>query len=133
MRLTVGIKIGGGFFLVTLMLIIAGGIGFNGALKLGGAVDYFAKQAWSSGTAASQFTSSIQKQATILEKMSAGVTPLADEEINALALANKQAENAIEQITVAGIVTPAETDNLRSLYSKYQSFQKQLIHEHSNY
>jgi methyl-accepting chemotaxis protein len=133
MRLTVGIKIGGGFFLVTLMLIIAGGIGFNGALKLGGAVDYFAKQAWSSGTAASQFTSSIQKQATILEKMSAGVTPLADKEINALALANKQAENAIEQITVAGIVTPAETDNLRSLYSKYQSFQKQLIHEHSNY
>jgi len=133
MRLTVGLKIGGGFFLVTLMLIIAGGIGFNGALKLGGAVDYFAKQAWSTGAAASQFTSSIQKQTTILEKMTAGVTPLDNKEEKSLELANKQAENAIEQIITAGIVTQTETDNLRSLYDKYQLFQKQLISHHSNY
>jgi methyl-accepting chemotaxis protein len=133
MRLTVGLKIGGGFFLVTLMLIIAGGIGFNGALKLGGAVDYFAKQAWSSGAAASQFTSSIQKQATFLEKMAGGVTPLTDEEEKLLELANKQAQNAIEQIIAAGIVTQAETDNLRSLYDEYQNFQQQLIQQHTNY
>ncbi|MFT7186445.1 MAG: methyl-accepting chemotaxis protein [Pseudohongiellaceae bacterium] len=133
MRLTVGLKIGGGFFLVTLMLIIAGGIGFDGALKLGGAVDYFAKQAWSSGTAASQFTSSIQKQTTILEKLTAGVTSLEEHENKALVLANRQAENAIEQIVNGGIVTQKQTDKLRSLYDKYKFEQKTLIQQHSNY
>jgi len=133
MRLTVGMKIGGGFFLVTLMLLIAGGIGFNGALKLGGAVDYFAKQAWSSGAAASQFTSSIQQQTTILEKMTAGVTSLNDDDKKSLSLANKLAESSIEGIINAGIVTQTEVDNLQSLYDQYQLFQKKLIEHHSNY
>jgi len=133
MRLTVGMKIGGGFFLVTLMLLIAGGIGFNGALKLGGAVDYFAKQAWSSGAAASQFTSSIQQQTTILEKMTAGVTSLNDDDKKSLSLANKLAESSIEGIINAGIVTQTEVDNLQSLYDQYQLFQKKLIEDHSNY
>lgn len=133
MRLTVGVKIGGGFFLVTLMLIIAGVIGFNGAVKLGGAVDYFAKQAWSSGSAASQFTSSIQKQTAILESITASVTPIAKRDSEALLKANKQAENAIEAIVKGGIVTQIETDKLRSLYNKYQSVQKILVEQHSSY
>ena len=40
MKISVGLKIGGSFAAVLLMLIMAGGFGLRGAVKLGNNVDY---------------------------------------------------------------------------------------------
>jgi methyl-accepting chemotaxis protein len=131
MRLTVGRKIGGGFVLVTLMLLLAGGVGLNGAVRLSGAVDYFANQAWSSVEGASGFTSSIQKQATILAKVTGGVAPLNNEESTALELADKNTKASIEQLVNAGIASEDQIIKINDLYDKYIVFQNSLIQQHS--
>lgn len=133
MRLSVGLKIGGGFFLVTLMLLIAGGIGFNGALKLGGAVDYFANNAWSSGGGASALTSSVQKQATVMGEVASGVTPITSTENSVLQEANEEARTAITILAEAGIVSEEQIDGLDVLYSEYQTAQQTLIAHHTAY
>ena len=55
MRLTVGFKIGSGFFLVTLMLLIAGFVGYMGALKLGASIDNIGTNAMTAAQGSSDF------------------------------------------------------------------------------
>ena len=133
MRLGVGEKIGGGFFLVTLMLLIAGGIGFGGALSLGGAVSYFANNAWPSGAGASALISSVQTQATVMGVVSSGVTPINTEENKVLNLSNEQALKSISVLGDAGIVSAESLENLNAIYSEYQAAQQTLISDHTAY
>jgi methyl-accepting chemotaxis protein len=133
MRLSVGLKIGGGFFLVTLMLVLAGGIGFNGAVKLGGAVDYFANNAWSSGGGASALISSVQKQATLMGTVTSGVTPLTADESSALKTANEEAHAAVATLSKAGVVSAEQIDKLNILYADYQTAQQTLVAHHTEY
>ncbi len=133
MRLTVGLKIGGGLFLVTLMLIVAGGVGFGGAVKLGGVVDYFANKAWTSGESASALISSVQKQASTVGVLTKGVSGISNDQRKALESTSETAAQAIDGLAAAGIATPEQIESLKALYSKYQSSQSQLISEHSAY
>ncbi len=133
MRLTIGIKIGGGLFLVTLMLLVAGGVGFNSAVRLGGAVDYFSKKAWPSGDNASHFISSIQEQASTLQVLMMGVAPLDSDEKKSLATANEKANTSIEQIINAGIATEEQVSEIKDSYNKYQVIQDSLIEHHSDF
>jgi len=69
MRLSVGFKIGCGFFLVTSMLLVAGFVGYMGALKLGGSIENIGTNAMRAAQSSSDLSISTKNQTARIQSL----------------------------------------------------------------
>ncbi len=133
MGLSVGVKVGGGFFLVTLMLIIAGISGFSGAAKLGDTIDYIADSAWPAAEGGKLMAVSIQKQTATTNEVSAGLSPLTVDQKNNMAKVKESAANGIKSIEDSNLLSTKEVDELKRLYKTYNDDQTLLLLTHEQF
>lgn len=133
MRLTVGVKVGGGFFLVTLMLIIAGAAGFLGAVKLGETIGYISDSAWPAAEGGSLMSLSIQKQTATTRGVSAGLVPMNVTQKNSMSHIKQEASQGIKLIEDSSLISPEKMTKLKALYTKYNSDQSLLLISHEQF
>ncbi|MFT7186342.1 MAG: HAMP domain-containing protein/HPt (histidine-containing phosphotransfer) domain-containing protein [Pseudohongiellaceae bacterium] len=133
MRLTVGFKIGSGFFLVTLMLLIAGFVGYMGALKLGASIENIGTNAMTAAQSSSDFSIATKNQTSVMQSI-VSATTIANADRQALIAS--EAEDSLKSLTVmhqSGLVEDADIKKIRSFYDNYLLAQKHLLEAHSNY
>ena len=133
MRLSVGFKIGGGFFLVTSMLLIAGFVGYMGALKLGGTIENIGSNAMGAAQSSSDFSISTKNQTARTQSIVSATTVASDQ---MLALLDQEVLSSLSSLKVmreSGLVSDKDTSSIQSFYDSYLKAQKQLLLAHSNY
>jgi len=133
MRLTVGFKIGSGFFLVTLMLLIAGFVGYTGALKLGASIDNIGTNAMTAAQSSSDFSISTKNQTSIMQSI-VSATSVANNDMQELI--DNEAEDSLKSLAVmqkSGLVEDSDIKKIRAFYDNYLLAQKNLLESHSEY
>jgi methyl-accepting chemotaxis protein len=133
MRITIGFKIGAGFFLVTLMLVMAGMVGYMGAQKLGHSIDYFSKSAWPSMDGASSLVSSLEHQASTIEEVTSAFIPASSEQIADLEKSREAAKTAMDQLFSSGIATEEQTADIKNYFSDYDGALQAILDGHRRY
>jgi HAMP domain-containing protein/signal transduction histidine kinase len=133
MRITVGFKIGSGFFLVTMMLLIAGFVGYMGALKLGASIDNIGTNAMTAAQGSSDFSIATKNQTSIMQTIVSATKVVNGEKQE---LINSEATDSIKSLTVmhqSGLVEDSDIKKIRSFYDNYLLAQKNLLEAHSEY
>lgn len=133
MRLTVGFKIGSGFFMVTLMLLLAGFVGYMGALKLGGSIDNIGTNAMTAAQSSSDFSISTKNQTSIMQSI-VSATNIANDDSKILL--SSEAKGSLDSLTVmhqSGLVEDSDITRVRSFYDNYLLAQQHLLEAHSDY
>lgn len=133
MRLTVGVKVGGGFFLVTLMLIIAGAAGFFGAVKLGETIGYISDSAWPAAEGGTLMSISIQKQTASTRNVSAGLVPMDVSQKTSMSLIKEQAIQGIQKIEDSNLISSEEIEKIKKLYKEFNNEQALLLSAHEQF
>lgn len=132
-NLSVGMKVGGGFFLVTLMLIIAGSAGFLGAVKLGETIGYMSDSAWPAAEGGTLMSISIQKQTANTRNVSSGLAPMDENQKSSMALIKEKAIQGIKNIEDSNLLSVEKINNLKNLYDEFNSDQAKLLEAHERF
>jgi len=133
MRLTVGFKIGSGFFLVTLMLLIAGFVGYMGALKLGASIENIGTNAMTAAQGSSDFSIATKNQTSIMQSI-VSATSVVNSDMKELI--SSEATDSLDSLTVmhqSGLVEDSDIKKIRLFYDDYLKAQKHLLESHSEY
>jgi two-component system chemotaxis sensor kinase CheA len=133
MRLTVGFKLGSGFFLVTLMLLIAGFVGYTGALKLGASIENIGNNAMTAAQSSSDFSIAAKNQTSIIQSIVSATTVINSEKQALLNSEAKVSLNSLSAMQKSGLVTESDIKDIQQYYDDYSEAQKQLLASHSNY
>lgn len=133
MRLTVGFKIGSGFFLVTLMLIIAGFVGYMGALKLGASIENIGTNAMTAAQSSSDFSIATKNQTSIMHSIVSATNIVNSEKQNLIDSEATQSINSLNVMHQSGLVEDSDIKKIRSFYDNYLLAQKSLLEAHSDY
>ncbi len=133
MKLSVGQKVGGGFLLVTIMLIIASSAGFFGAVKLGNTIGYIADSAWPAAEGGTLMSVSIQQQTATTNRIISGLIPINDTQKSSLTVTKKTAMQGIKNIEESMLIKPAKISTLKSFYSFYNKEQENLLESHKDF
>ncbi|GAA3944220.1 methyl-accepting chemotaxis protein [Litoribacillus peritrichatus] len=133
MKVSVGIKIGGGFAAVLIMLLIAGGFGLRGAVKLGNNVDYLSQTAWPLAQASNELAQTLQQQSSlvteVIESLGSGsATKLAE-----LKKSRTTAESLFSQLKSYELVSGDTINELDNRFKNFSSSQAKLLASHSAY
>lgn len=133
MSLSIGKKIGGGFALVIIMLLIAGMSGYNGISSLGNVITYFSTTAWSSNSNASLLSSSIQAQASLVDLYTSSPTEINNSQQEQLTQFNSKAEQALDGLTHSEAVDTSTVNSLKEQFETYQTSKNRYLKAHQNY
>ncbi len=133
MKLSVAQKVGGGFLLVTIMLIIASSAGFFGAVKLGNTIGYIADNAWPAAEGGSLMSMSIQQQTASTNRIISGLVPIDDIQKSSMAATKKTAMQGIKDIEDSMLIQPDKISTLKSFYTFYNKEQEYLLESHKNF
>lgn len=133
MRITVGIKLGSGLLLITLMLLIAGMVGFFGAVKLGETIDYLGEQAFPAAQSSATMSLAIQKQTAITKEATSSILLVNNPMLVQLDNAKKNANAELNALKQSKLLSKQELDKLDDLYQAYSNQQQNLFDEHRLY
>jgi len=130
MKLSVGQKVGGGFLLITIMLIIASSAGFSGAVKLGNTIGYIADSAWPAADGGALMSVSIQQQTASTNKIISGIKPIDASQKSSMDTTKKTAMRGIKNIEDSMLIEPERILTLKSFYAFYNDEQTNLLESH---
>lgn len=133
MKLSVGLKIGGGFVAVLVMLLIAGGFGFKGAIKLGNNVDYLAQTAWPLAQTANTLSSTLQQQASLVTEVIESLDDVDASKKSELTHFTNQAQDLLTQLQQFELVSDDMINELDQRFSEFSSSQENLLSRHAQF
>lgn len=133
MKLSVGIKIGGGFVAVLVMLLIAGGFGFKGAIKLGNNVDYLSQTAWPLAQTSNTLSATLQQQASLVTEIIETRDAVDNTKKTELASLTNQAQELLTQLKQFDLVSEEMINALDQRFSSFSSSQESLLSSHARF
>ncbi len=133
MKFSVGQKVGGGFLLVTIMLIIASSAGFFGAVKLGNTIGYIADSAWPAAEGGTLMSVSIQQQTASTNRIISGLIPIDATQKSSMTETKKTAMQGIQNIENSTLIKPDKILTLKNFYAFYNKEQENLLESHKNF
>lgn len=133
MKVSVAIKIGGGFIAVLIMLLIAGGFGLKGAVKLGDNVDYLSQTAWPLAETANQLSQTLQLQSSLVTEVIESLEK--DNSIKKQELDKHRQEAAplMESLKGFDLVSTEAITELDKRFSAFTAKQQTLLTNHAEY
>ncbi len=133
MRITIGFKIGAGFFLVTVMLLVAGLVGYLGAQKLGRSVAYFSERAWPSMEGNAALVTSLQEQSAIIEEVTAGFLAVTDAQSAVIGKSRESAKSAMDLLIGSGVASAEQARDIQHYFADYDSALQTMLEGHRQY
>ncbi|GLQ31075.1 methyl-accepting chemotaxis protein [Litoribrevibacter albus] len=133
MKLSVGLKIGGGFIAVLVMLLIAGGFGFKGAIKLGNNVDYLSQTAWPLAQTSNTLSATLQQQASLVTEIIETRDEVDTTKKTELTSLTSQAQELLTQLKQFDLVSEEMINALDQRFSSFSSSQDSLLNRHASF
>jgi methyl-accepting chemotaxis protein len=133
MKLSVGLKIGGGFVAVLIMLLIAGGFGFKGAIKLGNNVDYLSQTAWPLAQTSNTLSATLQQQASLVTEIIETRDDVGSSKKNELASLTTQAQELLTKLKQFELVSGEMINALDQRFSSFSNSQDILLSRHNSF
>ncbi len=133
MKVSVGIKIGGGFAAVLIMLLIAGGFGLRGAVKLGDNVDYLSQTAWPLAQASNRLAQTLQQQSSLVTEVIESLDSGTASQILELKKSRTTAEQLFEELKSYELVSGETINELDNRFKNFSSAQAKLLASHTAY
>ena len=133
MKVSVGLKIGGGFVAVLVMLLIAGGIGLKGAVKLGDNVDYLSNTAWPLAQTSNQLSQTLQRQSSLVTEVIESIDTENRDKVSELNKFKEEAESLLDQLKTFDLVSEDMISELDGRFNTFSGAQETLLTAHSSY
>jgi len=133
MKVSVGLKIGGGFIAVLVMLLIAGGIGLKGAVQLGNNVDYLSNSAWPLAQTSNQLSETLQKQSSLVTEVVESIDIENSDKVSELNKFKSEAQALLDLLKTFDLVSEDMISQLDSRFDTFSGAQETLLTAHSSY
>lgn len=124
-------KIGGGYFLVALLLVVVGIAGYYGLNQLGTILDYVMGPAWDTADGAMEASIQIERQMIAAQYITQEVNQV--ENKTQIEVASSIANQGIDRLVNAGIVDAGDSEKLRGVYETYRDDMDEFLNSHEAY
>jgi methyl-accepting chemotaxis protein len=126
-------KIGAGFVLITLMLVIAGMVSFMSTNRLVASLDFLMGPAWDTADGSMEGKIAIQHEMLSLNAMAEAAKTGRFQEPADLAMAREHGDEAFGRMFDAGTIPTSQAENISSSISEFKSSSEQLIAASKDY
>ncbi|MBI3993835.1 MAG: hypothetical protein HY342_11210 [Candidatus Lambdaproteobacteria bacterium] len=125
MKLSIARKIAGGFVLVILLIMVAGGAGFHGVRSLVRSLDYVTSVAWNAAGGAMEGTIGLQRELLAVERVLHGDDT--DEGVRDIGAAEAFAADALRRMTATGLFDAAAISEMNGLLENFRGLVRTLL------
>ncbi len=129
----VSTKIGAGFALMTLMLVIAGVVGFTSTNRLVSSLDFLMGPAWDTADGSMEGKIAIQQEMLALNAMADVAKSGSFREPDELDEASATAKEAFQRMFDAGTIPASQADSINSSIKEFETTSAQLISASRDY
>lgn len=130
-RISIQSKLISALILQGIVLLAVGGVGWYSTTMLSNSLNFITGPAWDTADGAMEGTIGIQSQMIAVEKILLG-HPF-DEQFNRLKQGQKSAEEALERLSKAGLMSQDQLSTFSSAKKEYYNQLETLINAHSRY
>ncbi len=128
-RFTIGVKIGAGLLLVSLLLVVCGLVGYWVEHRLTNAVAFISDTVWNTADVVNQGIGGVQRQIIAVDRILQGHTAWNDE----LASAQRQTQNANERLRQSGLLEAEDVQGVSSALDAFDQSRETLLAVHREY
>ncbi len=131
MKTTIGVKLGGCFFLTLAVLLLSSSYALYGIVTLRNALEQIAGDAWHSAENAAALNLHINQGSGLLDRQLLYQSPISESELISVEQSLQRASHALD--TLKESTYPSESAALNSLVDEWQQLKQQVIEQHQAY